>query len=189
MATAPTSPTSSIVAITSSSMTASQQEPDDSVVDSAVSATVETLPPETRLRLASVIDKAVGIRRPVTLIVKNNCPGYEMTVISLILQTGIIYNGPQNPEALPPAAYGDALFWQCRQKFMKGAKGSAFMQLSATETPMKCNFMVCWNHPFGKFPSEYTESHVSPTGFLKLRRLGNERGHSQVILWEVSLSS
>lgn len=72
---------------------------------------------------------------------------------------------------------------------MKGPHGSAFLQLTPEKSVPNAepvSFMISWNHPFGSFPSSYSESHITSSR-LNVEHRGNETGHCQIILWEVTL--
>jgi len=118
-------------------------------------AQLGNLKSSTKEAIVALHTACMGIKRPVTLIVKNDLPNTTITLFSFSLTDGKISKHSANPLNLT-CVTGQALFWQCVQKRLIGASGTASFHITHPEhRQLRTTFTVNWNHPVGKKHSSY----------------------------------
>ncbi|KAH3744978.1 hypothetical protein Pelo_13611 [Pelomyxa schiedti] len=189
---------------TSSSTTTSSMTGSSSLVPAKASAAVSNesvlpppllgLKPATKESIITLYQACLGIKRPVTLIIKNDLPDTLVTLFSVTHTNGKIskYSAdPLNASAGP----GQAIFWQCVQKRLVGAAGEAHFNITHLQYQrLHTTFSIQWNHPVGHKHSAYSEGIHSPPSAksdmvtFKLTRAGTTSGHAQIVAWVVSMT-
>eukprot|EP01105_Mastigella_eilhardi_P007461 TRINITY_DN18898_c0_g1_i1.p1 TRINITY_DN18898_c0_g1~~TRINITY_DN18898_c0_g1_i1.p1 ORF type:complete len:429 (-),score=104.70 TRINITY_DN18898_c0_g1_i1:61-1347(-) len=154
--------------------------------EAALPPTLHSLPPDVRAALLMLLLSQHGLKRPVTLLCRNDVPNSTLVVANVAMKTGELSSGTGS---LPLAETGGVIFFQGVQKGLQGANGLADFELQGASHTWRLQLRFC--HPVGNKNSHYSlkpvEGEPPPLRITALTQ--PPAGHCHFMAWSVALYS